>query len=336
MKKLLYLGNALSQHGINVSSIETLTPLLQNEGYEVIVASSKKNKVFRFLDMLFVTLRYARKSDYVLIDTYSTLNFWYAVLVSQLCRLLRVKYVPILHGGNLPQRIQKQPFLASMVFKNSYCNVVPSAYLRTALETSDLPRIVSIPNTLSIENYTFLKRTSFEPNLLWVRAFDTIYNPEMAFQVLQNVITSYPKARLTMVGPFKGISEEAMTQMAARYNLPVEIKGRLTKAEWISLSESYDFFINTTHFDNMPVSVMEAMALGLPVLSTRVGGVPYLISDGETGILVPDSDADSMAHAIDYCIQNPKVTQKMAQEARYQVEQLDWQIVKSQWKEVLK
>jgi L-malate glycosyltransferase len=336
MKKLLYLGNALSQHGINVSTVETLTPLLQNEGYEVVVASSQKNKVFRFLDMLYVTLRYARKSDYVLIDTYSTLNFWYAVLVSQLCRLLRVKYIPILHGGNLPQRIQKQPFLASMVFKNSFCNVVPSAYLRTALETSDLPRIVSIPNTLSIENYTFLKRTSFEPNLLWVRAFDSIYNPEMAFQVLQNIITSYPQARLTMVGPFKGLSEEAMTQMVARYNLPVEIKGRLTKSEWISLSESYDFFINTTHFDNMPVSVMEAMALGLPVLSTRVGGLPYLISDGETGILVPDSDAVAMAKALEHCILNPDETQKMTQKARYQVEQLDWQIVKNQWKEVLK
>ncbi|MBU7569681.1 MAG: glycosyltransferase family 1 protein, partial [Flavobacterium sp.] len=92
MKNLLYIGNKLSQHGFSVTSIETLGPLLEGEGYTLFYASSKKNKALRLLDMVWSTLRLRNKIDYLLIDTYSTSNFWYALLVSQLARLLKIKY----------------------------------------------------------------------------------------------------------------------------------------------------------------------------------------------------------------------------------------------------
>jgi len=102
----LYIGNKLSGKGLNTTIIETLSTQLTKEGYRVVAVSVFKNPFLRMLDMLSAVIRY-RKSDFVLIDTYSTSGFWFAFCVSQLCRLLRKKYIPILHGGNLPNRLQQ-------------------------------------------------------------------------------------------------------------------------------------------------------------------------------------------------------------------------------------
>ena len=115
----MYIGNKLSEHGINQTTIETLGPLLEKEGYKLIYASSKKNQFLRILDMLWHIWQ-NRQCDYVLIDTYSTSSFWYALATSQLCRLLSLRYIPFLHGGNLPQRLLDHPLKCNMIFNHSF------------------------------------------------------------------------------------------------------------------------------------------------------------------------------------------------------------------------
>ena len=92
-KQIVYIGNNLSGKGYTVTTMDTLGSLLSIEDYEVIKSSSHTNRLLRILDMIFTTIYYSRKTDYVIIDTYSTLNFWYAFLVSQICRLLKLKYI---------------------------------------------------------------------------------------------------------------------------------------------------------------------------------------------------------------------------------------------------
>ena len=82
MKNLLYIGNKLSSQGITATTIETLGPLLESAGFNVRYASEKKNKLLRLLDMMVQTIRYKSETDCVIIDTYSTYNFWYAFAVS--------------------------------------------------------------------------------------------------------------------------------------------------------------------------------------------------------------------------------------------------------------
>ncbi len=103
-KRLLYVGNALSNKGKTVTTIETLSLLLRQEGYDVEVTSTISNKSLRMLDMMRALLRSRKSIDSVLIDTYSTANFWYAVVIASLCRTFSIPYIPILHGGNLPER----------------------------------------------------------------------------------------------------------------------------------------------------------------------------------------------------------------------------------------
>lgn len=335
MKSLLYIGNKLSGHGLSVTSIETLGPLLEQEGYALFYASSKKNKVLRLSDMLFKTILLRNTIDFILIDTYSTSNFWYAFLVSQLARILKIEYIPILHGGNLPKRLIRNPKFSRMIFNNAYQNVAPSHYLLHCFQENKFLNTVYIPNTIEIDSYTFKLRSEFQPKLLWVRAFAKIYNPFMAVEVFKIIKEQFPDATLCMVGPDKDGYLEKTKQLAASYDLDVKFTGRLSKAEWISLSAEYDIFLNTTHFDNTPISVIEAMALGLPVISTNVGGLPFLLEDNKTAVLVEDNAVDAMIDAVKELCDNRAISENLAKNARAKAESFDWQRVKSLWNQIL-
>ena len=336
MKKILYIGNQLSKHGYNLSTVETLAPLLSHEGYDVITSSSQKNIFLRFLSIIKATVVNASKVDYVLIDTYSTLNFWYAFAVSQLCRFLKVKYIPILHGGKLAGKIDKLPFLTGLVFKNAYINSVPSQFLFLKLQSKSWNNCVFIPNQIEIVKYPFQLRNQVNPQLLWVRSLTSIYNPKMAIDVLENLKRRYPKAELCMIGPEKGMTIEELSNYAKLKKVNVTFTGKLSKSEWTRLSEKFDVFINTTHFDNTPVSVIEAMALGLPIVSTNVGGIPFLLKNNETALLVQDSAVDEMTQAIIELIENSELANQLSQNGRKLAELFDWNSVKNQWKEILK
>lgn len=335
MRNLLYIGNKLSRHGVTMTSIESLGQLLESEGYRLQYASSKKNKLLRLAEMIFKTIWYAGKTDYILIDTYSTSNFWYAFIISQLCRILKLKYIPNLHGGNLPNRLKHNPKLCSMIFKNAYKNVAPSNYLLQAFENRSYAQVLFIPNTLEIQNYAFKQREKLRPKLLWVRSLSSIYNPEMALLVLAELRKDFADASLCMIGPDKENKLQSLQQMAAVQDLNVEFTGKLSKSEWIKRSENFDIFINTTHFDNTPVSVMEAMALGLPVVSTNVSGIPFLLENRKTAILVNDADVKAMVSGIKELIFDDDLRNQIIENALDLVEKFDWKIVKTKWNEIL-
>jgi len=158
MKSILYVGNKLHNKQTNVSSIQTLGPLLEDENYKIYYASNKVNKILRMLDMVYIFFKYRKKVDYVLIDVYSTLNFYYTLIISQLCRFYKIKYLPNLNGGNLPMRLRRNPKMSNYIFKNAYVNISPSMYLKNAFESSGYRNIKYIPNTIIIENYKYEER----------------------------------------------------------------------------------------------------------------------------------------------------------------------------------
>lgn len=314
----------------------TLTKLLQGEGYELICASDKTNKIARLLEMCFTIIKHRKTAKVVLIDTFSTSNFYYALMTSQLARILSLKYIPILHGGNLPYRLKNSEVLSTLIFKYAYKNVSPSLYLAHEFKKYNF-ETVYIPNTIHISEYPFKLRTKLQPKLLWVRAFDKIYNPAMAVKVLASLKTSYKNASLCMVGPDKDGSLSEVKDLATQLSVAdsVIFTGVLPKEQWHQLSKNYDIFINTTNIDNMPVSVMEAMALGLPIVSTNVGGLPYLINHTKNGLLTEKNNAENMAAAIVNLIENPVNAADMAINAREMISEFDNGFVKMQWIKLL-
>lgn len=335
---LLYIGNDLTANSQYQSTMATLSALFEKDGYKVVSASGIRNKFLRFLDMLWAVFQYRNKADYILIDTFSTTNFYYALATSQLARIFHKKYISILHGGNLPERLDKSPLLSQMIFRHAYANVAPSGYLQYEFAQRGYTTVF-IPNVLNAEDYLFTQRKTLQPRLLWVRAFAHLYHPGMAIRVLQALKETYPQAVLCMVGPDKGDGSFQDTQkLAEALNLKdsVIFTGVLPKEQWHALSLDYDVFINTTTIDNTPVSVMEAMALGLPVVSTRVGGLPYLLSDGEDGLLVDSGDVKAMTQAIHKLITYPELRHTITTNARKKVESFDWRVVREKWEDLLR
>ena len=332
--KILYIGNNLVKKTNYAISMDILSSLLKLEGFAIYKSSSKSNKILRLLEMYFAIFHYRTKVNYVIIDTYSTSNFYYALLTSQLCRLFKINYLPILHGGNLPYRLKQNPKLSSLIFNNSFQNIAPSGYLKYEFEIKGYKSLL-IPNVIPIANYTFKERKKITPKLLYVRAFASIYNPTMAIEVLKELKKKYSEATLCMIGPDKDGTLKDVKHLINTYYLQdsVEITGVLSKKEWHEKSKDFDIFINTTNVDNTPISVIEAMALGLPVVSTNVGGLPYLISNNIDGVLVDKEQPLLMANEIHKIIEKNKSS--FAKKARSKVENFDWSVVKNEWLKLL-
>ncbi|OZV67590.1 glycosyltransferase family 4 protein [Winogradskyella aurantia] len=334
MKNVLYIGNALSSQGNTVSPIESLSKHLK-EFCEVNVASHEQNKIVRLFDMIASVWRLRRTAKMVLIDTYSTANFYYALIISQWCRILKISYIPILHGGQLENRLKYHPKKSAWIFKNAHQLVAPSKFLQTIFQSYGYDEVRYIPNTIALEKYTFVDREIETIKLLWVRSFSKIYNPALAIAVLEELESLGHKAELIMVGPEKDGSLSHCRTLAQRKQLKVKFTGLLPKEDWIKLSQSCNIFINTTNVDNTPVSVIEAMALGLPVVSTNVGGLPFLIENGVDGLLVPPNDAEALVKAILNLKNNSLKREAITQSARMKVAKFDWEEVKSQWQALL-
>ena len=169
-----------------------------------------------------------------------------------------------------------------------------------------------------------------------MRSFSEIYNPELAVSVLHELRKRGNDATLCMVGPDTDGSLSKVKALVANLNVTVTFTGKLTKAAWIELSKDYNVFINTTNFDNTPISVIEAMALGIPVVSTNVGGMPYLIDNGVDGILVSPNDKEAMADAIAALFSNVSRTESLVFKARKKAESFDWGKVGVLWEGLLK
>jgi glycosyltransferase involved in cell wall biosynthesis len=328
---IIYIGNMLSKHGSSINFMELLVPKLANT-YPIQAASSKKNKLFRLMDMLQLIYRNRHTSKVVFIDTYSTSAFIYAHLAAKVCVYLNLPYVPILHGGNLPEKFNSDTKKVKSFLGNAKSIISPSLYLQDFFTEKGFS-VIFIPNFITLDNYAFLERRAVRPKLLWVRAFHKIYNPTLAIETLRIIFERYPKAELCMVGAAKDDSHDEVKELIQKYKLEANVRltGILPKADWVKLSTQYDIFINTTTIDNMPISVIEAMALGLAVVSTNVGGIPFLIADKKEGLLIRCGDANEMSQAILRLIAQPDQAMELARHARKKVEAFDWAVVEEKW-----
>ena len=101
------------------------------------------------------------------------------------------------------------------------------------------------------------------------------------------------------------------------------------------MSEDYNVFINTTNYDNTPLSLIEAMALGLPVVSTNVGGIPFLIDHDVHGLLVNKNDDEAMTNAIVSIMLKTEKAHKLVDNDSSRAEYFDWHSVKMHWLKLL-
>jgi len=98
----------------------------------------------------------------------------------------------------------------------------------------------------------------------------------------------------------------------------VELLG--TRSDVDELLAGADLFVLSSRSEGLPMSVLEAMAAGLPVVASAVGGVPELVRDGETGALVPPGDSAALAQAIRRIACDPALRDRLGESGRQRVE----------------
>lgn len=332
-KHLCFIGNMLGRNpGYITTQGQIVADLFAAEKeFEVTCVSSKINRAVRFLDIFATLIRKKGKFDVVVLEVYSGLNFIIADSVGLFCKLFNIPVVMVLHGGKLPEFIERFPAWTKRVLKRAKFLVAPSHFLAEKIGSGGL-KVRVIPNVIDLEIYPFRLREKIEPRLIWMRSFHPIYNPQMAIRVLEELRHTEPAATLTMAGVDKG-SEAEIKELARKLSLTnaVRFAGFLEGEEKIRQLSEADIYLNTNLYDNMPVSVVEACALGLPVIATRVGGLPYLITEGANGLLVESGNVREMTDAVKLLLKNPTLTGKISRGARRLAECSAWTSVKREW-----
>jgi glycosyltransferase involved in cell wall biosynthesis len=127
---------------------------------------------------------------------------------------------------------------------------------------------------------------------------------------------------LKLVGPFHGHEPAVRAQIsAAGLGKVIEALGAISSREGIiTLYQRADVFVLPSWAEGLPVAVLEAMASGLPVVASRVGGVPDLVEDGVSGFLIPPRDPSALAVALERLIVDPDSRSRMGRAARAKVE----------------
>lgn len=334
--KLLFIGNHFRSQSSNPNVWHELPVRLQESGWLVLSTSDKNNRFLRLWDMLTTILIKNRAYDLAQIDLFSGLSFVWAELCVFFLNLINKPMIIVLHGGNLPSFAQRFPKRVRHLLESADTLVAPSAYLQSQLAEFH-EDIQVIPNAIDISAYPFRHRTNPGPNLIWVRAFHQIYNPSLAPKILYELIKACPNAHLTMIGPDKGDgSLQGMWELAVQLEVAdhITITGASPHDEIPHYLIANDIFINTTTIDNTPVSVIEAMACGLPIVTTNVGGMPWLVVDGVDGLLVPPDDPVSMADAIKQILSSTDLAASLSTNGRKKAESLDWLKILPQWEAV--
>jgi glycosyltransferase involved in cell wall biosynthesis len=239
----------------------------------------------------------------------------------------------MLHGGNLPAFSASRKERVSRLLSSAAVVTAPSRYLLDRMREyrSD---IQLIPNAIDLGAYPLSARTAAPSRIVWMRAFHDTYNPELAVRAMARVIAEFPNIHLTMAGPDKGDgSLQRVKALVEEFGLSknVAIAGSIPKKEVPALLASANIFLNTTRTDNTPVSVIEAMACGLSIVSTNVGGVPYLLDSERNALLVPSEDVAAMAAALSRLLRDAAFSNSLAAQARRDAERFDWKIVTPQW-----
>lgn len=315
---------------------EGLAERLRQAGFVIALTSRRRWRVSRAIDLLLTTWTARHSYDVAHVDVYSGAAFTWAEWVARLLRRMGKSFVLTLHGGNLPEFERAQPRRVARLLSSANAVTAPSRYLAAVMH-GVRPDVRVIPNPLEIQAYRYVERQTPRARLIWLRTFHRIYDPVLAVRVLARIASHAHDAHLTMIGPDKDGTLAAVRAEAERLGVldRVLVTGGVRKAdvaEWLAKGE---IFLNTSTIDNVPVSVLEAMATGLPVVSTAVGGIPYVLEHEKHALLVPPGDAEAMAEAVGRLLVEPGLAARLSRNARAKAETFAWEAVLPRWEDLL-
>jgi L-malate glycosyltransferase len=250
---------------------------------------------------------------------------WPAV---QVARLLGKPVVMNYRSGEAPDHLARSS-VARRTLAAVDLNVVPSRFLQEVFAGFGIDSRI-VPNLVDLDKFRFRERRPLRPRLVSTRNLEPLYNVACTLRAFRLVLDRYPEGTLTLVG--SGSEEPRLRALAKELRLEgVTFAGHMPPGEiWRAYADA-DIYIQTPNIDNMPTSVLEAYASGLPVVATAAGGVPAILTDGQHGLLAPLDDHQGVAAGILQLLGDPALVRRLTTQAFARCASCTWPAVRQLW-----
>jgi L-malate glycosyltransferase len=242
-----------------------------------------------------------------------------------IAKLRRTPVIVHYHGGEAEAFFAESTRLAHLTMCKASAVIVPSKFLQTVFARFGISAEI-IPNAVDLDRFqNSAPHQLTRRHFLVARNLEPIYDNETAIRAFLTVHRKHPDATLTIAG--SGPLADLLHALAEHLGLAnaVVFTGRLDRDAMALAYRKADIAINPSLVDNMPGSVLEALASGLPVISTNVGGVPFIVTDEETALLVPPKSPDAMAEAMFRLIHDPALSSRLVDNGLAEVQKYTWQ-----------
>ncbi|MCS5709128.1 glycosyltransferase family 4 protein [Candidatus Berkiella cookevillensis] len=258
--------------------------------------------------------------------------YLYATPAIAIAKLKRCYVIINYRGGNAQSFFHKHKSWILPFLKCADQIIVPSDFLKDVFKTYDLDAKI-IPNIVAENKEHSLRpiKLNDNMNLIVTRNLESIYGIETIIRAFYRVSQSYPKVTLKIAG--SGSERENLEKLVQQLSLTdsVEFLGRLARNQMTELYLSADILLNASTVDNMPNAILEAQSFGVPVISTDVGGIPFIVKNDVNAILIKPRNPESMAEAIIHLIKNPALRERLSLNGLENIQNYTWEKIGPQW-----
>lgn len=320
--KILQIANYSEGIGGISVQVALLRDLLRNEGNICDILSTKGSVAKRF-KAVYTLLSKGQRYDIFHIHACSGRGFLPAVLGISAGRLLKKRIVLTFHGGGAESFFLKNTRFVKHYLNRTSANIVLSGFIGRVFDRYGIKYTI-IPNVLKGDNAAFKFRTEIHPRFISIRSLTETYNLKCTLRAFVIVQEKYPDAILTLLGGGPLMAE--LKQFVAGHHISnVTFVGQVPNTEISRYLNDADIMVSSPLFDNMPVSVLEGFRAGLLVISSNVGGVPYMIVDGQNGLLFDSDNERQMAEKMISAVEDPVASFRMIANARNCLNDYKWE-----------
>jgi glycosyltransferase involved in cell wall biosynthesis len=246
-------------------------------------------------------------------------------------RLFGKRVIVNYRSGEADDHLTRWGWHAIPLLRLAHAIVAPSGYLVDVFARHGLVAN-SVPNFLDLEILPYRRRETLGPRFLSNRNFERHYQVATVLEAFGVLQRQFPDATLEVVGdgPLRAELHALASKLQLRH---VRFVGAVQPELMPQFYGDADIYLNAPSIDNMPNSVIESFAMGVPVVSSNAGGIPYIVRDGENGLLVDVGDAVALAAAAARLLNDPVEALRMADRARRDATTLySWAAVRELWR----
>lgn len=323
------LYGLLDAEGYTVNFVQTNSPYRPNW----VASIQHVRAIFRLIPYIGRIWHGLRRSDVVHLFANSGIAWYvYCLPVLIISRIRKIPCIVNYRGGDAERFFKFSPKWVRNTLSLAEAIVTPSEYLARVFKALGYTPLV-IPNIVNLERFSpaLCEKLGDRIHLIVTRNLEPIYDIPTALRAFSHVFKVFPNAFLTIAG--SGPEEEHLKALAIELGIgdSVRFSGRIPNQDIPDLYESADVVLNPSTIDNMPISILEGFACGLPVVTTDAGGIPFLVKHKENALLVGIGDADAMAESILLILTDQSLAKTLRKNALAEARKYSWSEIRPLW-----